>query len=111
MKHHTVRLAAPVLALHLKRWPPNSPNNLIADVVEPPRTLIFADFTYHLRSVVLHRGATVAQGHYVALMHQPVSAGCHWWRYDDAERKAAGDTDLSTDETWKSYICFYEHTM
>ena len=111
MKHHVVRLAAPVLALHLKRWPPDNPDSLNASVVKPPRTLVFADVTYHLRSVVLHRGATVAGGHYVALMHQPSIGACEWWRYDDAERKAASDADLSTSQTWKSYVCFYEQTM
>ena len=108
MKHHTIRLAAPVLALHLKRWPRDPRDGLIASVVEPPQTLAFADLTYCLRSFILHRGSTVKGGHYVAVMHQRCGSKSEWWYYNDALRRAALASDLSTSQEWKSYICFYE---
>ena len=100
-----------MLALHLKRWPPDDPNGLITTVVTPPRTLTFANLTYHLRSIILHRGATADGGHYVALMHQPVNNRGEWWLYDDSQRKAATPADLATAASWTSYVCFYEQTL
>ena len=108
MKHLAVRVAAPVLALHLKRWPSDPRDTLDDAVVEPPDSLTFAGFAYRLRSFILHRGATATQGHYVAVMHQPGTSSSTWWHDNDGLRRTARQTDLSTSRTWKLYICFYE---
>ena len=108
MKQLTVRVAAPVLALHLKRWPSDPRDTLDDAVVEPPDSLTFAGFAYRLRSFILHRGATAMQGHYVAVVHQPGAPTSSWWLYNDGLRRAARPTDRSTSRTWKLYICFCE---
>ena len=71
MQWHTIRRAAPVLALHAKRWPSDPGDVFDTSVVEPPLALLFVGVAYRLLSFILHRGGTATEGHYVAVMYLP----------------------------------------
>ena len=105
-KHNTISSSPNVLVLHLKRWPPGASEGLIDALVEPTPTLQFDDKIYHLRSVILHRGATASSGHYVAVMHQPLGEASQWWHYDDSCRRAVIPRHMT--RVWKTYMCIYE---
>lgn len=58
--------------------------------VRPDMLLNFGPTSYHLRSVVVHRGIEATSGHYVCYVRRGSDDG--WWLYDDAECTPIHDT-------------------
>jgi hypothetical protein len=107
-----VDVAPSLLLVQLKRWswdPVVEGDVLLSKKVVPDRELDVQGFEYDLRGFVVHGLSTVStRGHYVAYVRHDVGHQVKWWRYDDALRREAHESELLTCSAWRSYLMLYE---
>ena len=94
----------------LNRW--NNAGAALLHPVEATQELSYQSQTYHLKSVVVHTGASAHSGHYWCVSKHPTPTG-DWWMYNDADRRTATQKQVTTlgthrSQSQQSYVLFYE---
>ena len=99
-----------VLMVSLNRW--NNAGAALLHPVEATQELSYQSQTYHLKSVVVHTGASAHSGHYWCVSKHPTPTG-DWWMCNDADRRIATQKQVATlgthrSQSQQSYVLFYE---
>ena len=73
------------------------------------RNVAIAGAQFHLRSVVIHAGASLHEGHYWSVVRHGQPENEQWWRYNDAERMPATEHDVDNPRSGGNvYVVMYE---